>query len=426
MRRYAAAACLVLAPIALAISTGIDPLLGSDQEYGVYRDHPDAIQWHSILLHWGWVLFVPGLLGLLSPIRRRGAGLARVAWFSAVFGLVTFSALMAYDFFLLALEQNVANEEVARVEETYLAMSWTNWGWRVPGIGGWALTLVIAPIAAARGRVISWWVAAAALAGTGLYLLFAISPVPLCLTGPVVLIGAYGAAAWQLLRARPDAAEPDRFGAFRHRVGVFSLYAAPLAFAVGMATVPGWSTDPAASLEHPGLTQASGFFLHLAWVLFIPAVLTVARAGGRFSQIVGGITAVGLMNFSGLMVGDYTDLAVRQVLGDATAEKVNETLGGYPLFSLGWAVPGMVLSIVGLILLAIAATVDKLVRWWVPVVVFVGFALFFTLGIGPLGVLGPLVLLVGFGMIARRLPAPGEPTVEEPGLPADREKLVTG
>ena len=31
----ATAVCLVLAPIALAVSTGIDPALGDDQGYGV-------------------------------------------------------------------------------------------------------------------------------------------------------------------------------------------------------------------------------------------------------------------------------------------------------------------------------------------------------------------------------------------------------
>jgi hypothetical protein len=429
MRRYAAAACLVLAPIALAISTGVDPALGDGEIYGVYRAHPDAIQWHSLLLHWSWALFVPGLLGLLSPIRRRGGALARVAWYAIIYGLVTFSALMAADFALLAWEQTLPNDQVAQVNDAFGALPWAVGGWQIPGLVGWALALIVTPIAAARAKVISWWTAGAALAGTALYFLFAISPVPLCLAGPVVLIGAYGAAAWQLLRAKSgDDPEPDAFGAFRHRAGIVCLYAAPVAFAVGMATVPGLSADPAQTVAHPQLTQASAFFLHLAWVLFIPAVLVVMRHGGRFTRVIGGATVVGLINFSGLMVGDYTDLAARQVLGDAAAEKISETLGGYALFSLGWAVPGMVLSLVGLILVAIGAAVDKLAPWWLPALVFVGFALFFALGVGPLGILGPVVLLVAFALLGRRLTGPVQQTTVDADAagdaPTNQESLV--
>src|SRR5215218_1498013 len=119
MWRKAAAVCLVAAPVALTVATGVDPALGDDQGYGVYRAHPEATQWHSLLLHWAWVLFVPGLLGLLTPIRRRGAATARVAWVAVVIGLVTFSALMAFDFFLLALEQNLLDAQAQAVDERF-------------------------------------------------------------------------------------------------------------------------------------------------------------------------------------------------------------------------------------------------------------------------------------------------------------------
>jgi hypothetical protein len=405
MWRKAAAVTLITAPLALAVATGVDPALGDDQGYGIYRLHPDATQWHSLLLHWAWVLFVPGLLGLLAPIRRRGAVLARVAWVAVVFGLVTFSALMAMDFFVLALEQNLPDAQVAAVDTRFQKMAWTVAGWQWPGLIGWALSLILVPIAAARARVITWWTAGAALLGTVLYLLFAISPVPLNLTGPVVLVGAYAAAAWQLCAARPSD-EPDTFGAFRRRAGIICLYAAPVAFAIGMATVPDASGDVADSVRHPVQTQISALFLHLAWVLFIPAVLAVAGRGGRFTRIVSGITVLALINFSALMVGDSADLAARQVLDAATADRVSETFGGYPLFAFGWALPGMLLSLLGLILVAVGAAVDRTVRWWVPALVAAGIAGFLTIGLGPLGVLGPLLLLAGFALVARALPAP--------------------
>ncbi|GAA0741701.1 hypothetical protein Drose_27945 [Dactylosporangium roseum] len=403
MRRTAAAVCLVLAPITLAVATAVDPALGAeDQSYGIYRDNPGAIEWHSVLLHWAWVLFVPGLIGLLDPIRKRGAVLARIAWIAVVFGLVTFAALMASDLMVLALEQNLPNDKVKAVDEAFQAMAWAQWGWQVPGLLGWAVALLLTPIAAARARVINWWTAGAALAGTAGYFLFAISPVPLCLVGPAVMTGAYAVAGWQLRRVTPPA-EPDSFGAFRFTVGRLCMVLAPVSFGVGLATVPGLSADTAGFLEHPALAQASAFFLHLSWVLFIPAVLTATRDGGRFARIAGFVTVLALANFSALMAGDYGDLAARQTLDQATADKVQASMGEQALFTFAWVLPSMAGTLLGLILVAVATTVDGRSRWWVPVLVSAGIAAFLVLGVGPLSLVSPALLLAGFGLLARSL-----------------------
>ncbi len=416
MWRKATAACLVLAPIALTISTGVDPALGEDEGYGIYRDNPGAIQWHSLLLHWAWALFVPGFLGLLAPVRRRGAVLAIIAWVSVILGLVTFAALMSADLALLSLEQlGLTDDQLAAWDAAMGDLTWAVIGWQQLGIIGWALSLFLTPIAAARAGVINWWTAGLALAGTVLYFLFAISPLPLCLIGPLVLVVAYGMAAWQLLNPRSAPDEADVFGTFRHRAGLVCLIAAPVSFAVGMATVPPGSPEPDSILNHPGLGQASAFFLHLAWVLFIPAVLTLAARGRRVTRVAGALTVLGLINFSGLMFGDYLDLAARQALGNEVADRATETQGGYLTFSLGWVLPGMVLSLLGLLVVAISAAVDKVVGWWVPVLAGLGLAAFFLLGLGLLGVVGPLLLLAGFGAAAAALrgrPAP----VAEPAL----------
>ncbi len=425
MWRKAAAVCLVTAPLALAVATGVDPALGDDQGYGVYRQHPDATQWHSLLLHWAWTMFVPGLLGLLTPIRRRGAVLARIAWVAVVVGLVTFSALMAFDFFLLALEQTLPDAQVRAVDERFLGLTWTVAGWQWPGLIGWGLSLILVPVAAARARVISWWTAAAALTGTALYFVFAISEVPVNLLGPVVLIGAYGYAARQLVRhRRVHTGEPDTFSAFRRRAGHIAMIAAPLSLAVGMATVPDTTGDVADSVAHPTLTQASAFFLHLAWVLFVPAVLHVAAPARRGTRIAAGVTVLALINFSALMVGDSADLAARQVLDAATAQKVSDTFGALPLFAFGWALPGMVLTVLGLIAVLVGAAVDRLTRWWVAALGVAGVVAFLVLGLGWIGVLGPVLLLAAFGLLARDLRrraasgAPAAPSSPVDALPA--------
>ncbi|SNY03913.1 hypothetical protein [Paractinoplanes atraurantiacus] len=423
MWRKATAACLVLAPVALAVATGVDPALGEDQGYGVYRQHPDATLWHAVLLHWAWVMLAVGFIGLLLRIRGRGSVPAAIGWVATLLGLVTFSGLMAFDIGLLALEQQptLTDAQLAAYDDQIGSYAWAQWGWQVPGILGWALALIVVPLAAAWARVISWWAAGLALAGTALYLLFAISPVPLCLTGPVVLIVAYTLAARQSL-APSETALPDgpalapseaalpggpalapSEAAFPRRAGLVCLVAAPLSFAIGMATVPPGSGDSSTYANHPGLAQASAFFLHLAWVLFVPAVTAVAERGGRFTRAAGFVTVLALINFSALMLGDYTDLAARQALGDPVADRAMALTDGYALFTLGWAMPGMVLSLLGLIAVAIGAARDGLVRWWVPALVAAGFAGFFMLPFGPLGVLGPAVLVVGFGLLGAAL-----------------------
>jgi hypothetical protein len=400
MWRKATAVCLVIAPVALAVSTGIDPALGEDQGYGIYRQHPGATQWHALLLHWAWVLFAVGFIGLLSMVRRRGAVLAGIGWVATLLGLVTFSGLMAFDVGLLALEQQpgLTDAQLTAYDDRIGSYAWAQWGWQVPGILGWAVALVVVPLAAARAKVISWWTAGLAIAGAALYLLFAISPVPLCLTGPVVLVVAYGLIARQMRDGEP--------GTFPRRAGLVCLVAAPLSFAVGMATVPPGSSFA----EHPDLAQASAFFLHLAWVLFVPAVLVVAERGGRFTRAVSFVTVLALINFSALMLGDYSDLAARQALGDAVADRAMELTGGYATFQFGWALPGMVLSLLGLIAVAIGAARDGLVRWWVPVLVGAGFVGFFALPLGPLGVIGPAVLVVGFAALGAALRRTSVPT----------------
>ncbi|GAA4608666.1 hypothetical protein GCM10023107_87780 [Actinoplanes octamycinicus] len=406
MWRKAAAVCLVAAPIALTVATGVDPALGDDQGYGIYRQHPDAAQWHAILLHWAWVLFVPGFLGLLAPIRQRGAVPAGIAWVATIVGLTTFSALMANDFVLLALEQNLPDAQVALFDTKLRALTVTAAGWQWPGLLGWGIALVLTPIAAARGRVIDWWTAGAALAGTALYLAFAISPVPVNLLGPVVLIGAYGAAARRLLRP-PAADGPDAFGAFRRAFGRLSLYAAPLAFAAGMATVPDADGDFG---NDPTLTQVSALLLHLGWVLFVPAVLYLAARANRFTQVAAGVTVLALINFSGLMLGDSADLAAHQAYGAEVAKRVTDTMGGYASFTFGWALPSMVLSLLGLIAVAVGAAVSRVARWWQTALVVAGVVAFLGLGLGPIGVTGPLLLLAGFGLMARSpRPAPAAP-----------------
>ncbi|WP_433207818.1 hypothetical protein ACQP00_42120 [Dactylosporangium sp. CS-047395] len=382
---------LILAPLCLLLATAVDPALGDAQGYGVYRQHPEALQWHAVLLHTAWALFVPGLLALLAPIRTRGVFLARIAWVAAVLGLTTFAALMAADLWILALEQTVPDDAVRRADEAFQALSWAQWGWQVPGLLGWAVALVLTPVAAAYARVITWWTAAAALLGTALYFLFAISPLPLSLLGPAVMLAAYSVAAFRLTPT------PDPFTERASRV---CMIAAPLLFAAGLATVPGFSPGLDGSLAHPAQAQASALLLHLAWVAFIPVALHLAPGW------LGTLTALAMINFSSLMVGDYTTIAAATSLDRATAERVDAAIGEYAPFTFGWVLPGMVLTLLGLVAVTVMAAVRRRARWWTPALMAAGVAAFLVLGVGPLSLLSPALFLAALAPLTRPRPEP--------------------
>ena len=60
-------------------------------------------------------------------------------------------------------------------------------------------------------------------------------------------------------------------------------------------------------------------------------------------------------------------------------------------------------GLLGLIAVAVGAAVSRITRWWTAALVVAGIVAFLTLGLGPIGVAGPLFLLAGFGLMARDL-----------------------
>ncbi|MEV8515665.1 hypothetical protein [Dactylosporangium sp. NPDC051484] len=139
----------------------------------------------------------------------------------------------------------------------------------------------------------------------------------------------------------------DTFGAFRDRAGRVCLVLAPLLFAAGLATVPGFSPSLAGSLAHPAQAQASALLLHLGWLAFVPAVLHLSRDAARWARVIAAVVVLALVSFSALMVGDYTSIATAEALDPATAARVDASLGDYAPFTLGWVLPSMALTLLG-------------------------------------------------------------------------------
>ena len=407
-RRRAGLLCLALSPVLLLAATAADPL-GDGEWYTLVGANPSRAILHTVLLHWAWVLLVPGIWALLSPIRDgRGKVLTRIVWVAATFGLATFAGLVLTDVTGVAVAETADAAANVRMDEQVGSYPWLTWAWQLPGTIGWAVSLVLPGIAASRGRVLGWWYAAAAGAGGVLYFLFAIEP-GLSLLGPAVMMVANLVAVIRLWSAEVPDAAPDPF---RQRIGIACLAAAPVALGVGAATMPGGPTHIAAFSSSPGLAQASAFFLHLSWLLFIPGVLAVLRRvpRGRFAFTAGAVALLGLLNFNGLMVGDYIALAAEQTLTPAQQEAATAATESYTLFPLAVAMPAMLLSLLGLILVPIAAARAGLVRWPVPVVTGVGVVAFLMLTTGRVtGLVAPVILLVGYGLLARALNRPPAP-----------------
>ncbi|MFC0534064.1 hypothetical protein [Phytohabitans kaempferiae] len=414
-RRRAGLICLVAAPILLTAATAVDPALGDVEFAPAIAADPAAARLHTLLLHWSWVLYVPGLLALLAPVRRRGRVLATIAWPAAVLGLATFAGLTLSDYFGLAVLEVTDEATFAAVEDQVGGYGWLAAGWQIPGMLGWALALLVTPFAAARAGHAGWWYPAAAVPGFVLYLLFAIEEPPLSLAGPVLLVVAHAVLAvrlWSPAAGDDTGAEQAGFAAFRRTLGVCCLVGAPLALAAGMATLPGGAFHIATDMAgDPAAAQASAFFLHLAWLLFVPGIIELTGRltgrGWRLAQVAGGVAVLGLLHFNGLMLGDYAGIAAEQVLDPARAEAVAARVGEYASLSLGVVLPGMLCALLGLILVPVAAARGGLVRWPVPVVAGLGVVAFFALTVGRVpGLVAPALLLVAYGLLARAVAAP--------------------
>lgn len=67
--------------------------------------HPVQAQVAATLLHYGFLLFVPGFVGLLAVLRRRGAVLGHVGVALAIVGWTSFSGFVIIDFYDLGIAQ---------------------------------------------------------------------------------------------------------------------------------------------------------------------------------------------------------------------------------------------------------------------------------------------------------------------------------
>src|ERR1700754_3875644 len=110
LHRRAAGSCLIAAPLLYIAGIVADPALrlGDPDAYGKY---PDQVGISAAVLHWSWVLLIPGIIGMIHLVRGRHVRFGWIAGGVALLGVVNFSALMLGDYFYARLEQEFGPDE---------------------------------------------------------------------------------------------------------------------------------------------------------------------------------------------------------------------------------------------------------------------------------------------------------------------------
>jgi hypothetical protein len=199
-RRTAAGVSLLLAPLCLLLGMVTDPSEPGVTDPLVYANNPEAVGVSATLLHYCWVLFVPGVIGLVHLVRRKGVVLANLAGAVTVLGLINFSSLMISDFFDIVLFQALPVEQAEKLMQDAAQPAMIA-AWQMPGMIGTFLGLVLVAVAYAWGGRAGWWFPVAVLAGIVIWLVGASQwNMVLGLGGPVILLATFGYAGVQLIR----------------------------------------------------------------------------------------------------------------------------------------------------------------------------------------------------------------------------------
>ncbi|WP_433421426.1 hypothetical protein ACQP1V_10460 [Microtetraspora malaysiensis] len=199
-RRTAAGVSLILAPLCLLLGMAVDPTEWGAEDVLAYANNPAATGVSATLLHYAWVLWVPGVIGLVHLVRRKGVVLANVAGAVTVLGLINFSSLMISDFFDIVMFQRFPVAEAQEIMGAAMHPAMIV-GWQMPGMIGSFLGLILVAVAYARSGRAGWWFPAGVLVGMLVWLFGARSwNLVLGLAGPVILLLAFGAVGVAILR----------------------------------------------------------------------------------------------------------------------------------------------------------------------------------------------------------------------------------
>ncbi len=200
-RRRAAGASLILAPLCLLLGMAIDPVPSGITETGPsYALHPTAVGISASLLHYCWVLLVPGVIGLIHLVRGRGVVLAHIGGVLGVLGLIDFSSLTLVDFFESSAYQRLPAAQAAAIIDGAAQPAMIA-GWQLPGMIGTLFGLILITISVVRAGRAGWWLPAGTVLGLVVFVIGGTTwTLLLGLAGPAILLVTLGAMGVSLMR----------------------------------------------------------------------------------------------------------------------------------------------------------------------------------------------------------------------------------
>jgi hypothetical protein len=156
-RRAAGVSALLAGPLVFASMLMIPfDSVGSREYLQSNLDHPAQIRWAAVVLHYGFLLLIPAILGM-AQLSRRGA--AKLSHAGLVLGILGsgISGLMAIDYYDLALAQNLPMDKAIQVYEAAGATAGAAPVLiALPSMLGILLGCVLSSLALKRAGFVSW------------------------------------------------------------------------------------------------------------------------------------------------------------------------------------------------------------------------------------------------------------------------------
>jgi len=165
-RRTVAGTCLILGPLVALIGGLVTPWEESDTTAAYLQalgENSGQAQVSAVLLYFGYLLFVPGIFGIMHLLRRRAIVLGHVAGILAVWGWVTLPGLLVTDFYDLSLAEHADRQAaIAISDRAGEYVGGTILG--IPVLLGF-IGLVLLSVALWRARFAPVWIPVVLLAG---------------------------------------------------------------------------------------------------------------------------------------------------------------------------------------------------------------------------------------------------------------------
>lgn len=177
---------------------------------------------------------------------------------------------------------------------------------------------------------------------------------------------------------------------FRRVAAGVLLIVAPLLQAVAVVVDPGTWGDDRESVsfgDNPALAQVQSVLYHWSWMLMAVAAFGLVhltrRKGVALGHVSGGLTIVGYMSASGMLLSDPVEWWLGQRHSPEETQRILDEMLGLPGVVWGFQMPWMFFSFFGLPVLVAAVSRAGFVGWWVPALVTAGYLGSFAVPYGP-------------------------------------------